>query len=167
MSKILILGFGNADRQDDGVAWYILVGIAKKLGLKPPQEPGEPFETYQDDLDIQFMLQLYPEMAENLDKYDRVYFIDAHTGEIEQEISFQEVKPQYQQSPFTHHFTPQSLLSIAKTIFDRSPQSFLLSVRGYYFGFDRNLSSRTAQLCEEAISLLWQSLFHPRTPEAH
>ncbi|MFH1446255.1 MAG: hypothetical protein ABIG43_02450, partial [Chloroflexota bacterium] len=99
MNKILLLGYGNADRQDDGVAWHILVAVAKKLGFTPPEEPGESFNTQQDNLDLMFVLQLFPELAEYLRTYDRVVFIDAHTGEIEKEISAYKIDPLYQNSP--------------------------------------------------------------------
>jgi hypothetical protein len=35
--KTLILGYGNPDREDDGVAWHILKGIANQFGLTYPE----------------------------------------------------------------------------------------------------------------------------------
>ena len=32
MKKVLILGYGNLDREDDGVAWHVLQGVAETLG---------------------------------------------------------------------------------------------------------------------------------------
>jgi Ni,Fe-hydrogenase maturation factor len=32
MNKVLIIGYGNPDREDDGVAWHILQGVAERLG---------------------------------------------------------------------------------------------------------------------------------------
>ena len=158
MNKTLLLGYGNADRQDDGVAWHILVAIAKKLGFKPPEEPGEPFNTQRYNLDLMFVLQLLPELAEDLRTYDHVVFIDAHTGEIEKEISALKIDPLYQHSPFTHHLSPQTLLSITQTIYNKYPQGIILSVRGYEFGFERQLSRRTLDLCNQAVSQLWNWL---------
>ena len=32
MNKVLILGYGTPDGEDDGVAWHILQGVAESLG---------------------------------------------------------------------------------------------------------------------------------------
>ena len=42
MKKILLLGYGNPDREDDGVAWHILRALAVKMGLPAP-------DSYEDD----------------------------------------------------------------------------------------------------------------------
>jgi len=72
MKRKLVIGYGNADRQDDGVAWHILVDIAQKLGLEPPKEPGETFESSKDGIDLIFNLQLYPELADTILDYEVV-----------------------------------------------------------------------------------------------
>ncbi|MCJ7695178.1 MAG: hypothetical protein MUO40_07090 [Anaerolineaceae bacterium] len=158
MKRILVIGYGNADRQDDGVAWHILVAIAQKLGLESPKEPGEVFESTKDGIDLIFNLQLFPELADTILEFDFVFFIDAHTGQIEEEIAFSEIKPKSMNSPFTHHLSPQMLLAITQTIFSKVPKAFLLSVRGYYFKFERSLSPQTEALKIQAADILWQKL---------
>ncbi len=165
MQKNLVLGYGNADRQDDGAAWHILVGLAKRFGLAVPSEPGEPFDTGNTNFDLLFMLQLYPEMAEVIKSYDCIFFVDAHTGEIEENINFSKITPHYQNSPFTHHMTPEMLLSIAETIYGGAPKAYMLSIRGYEFGFVRQLSERTRELSEQAVKLLHEELLHNIRPE--
>ena len=158
MKDILIIGYGNADRQDDGVAWHVLSGIARHLGFNPPSEPGEPFEANTANIELVFSLQLFPELAEDLHNYRQVIFVDAHTGAIDQEIAFSQIFPEVQNSPFTHHLSPQMLLSITRTIYANTPEAFLLSIRAHNFQFSRELSSATAILCEQATDLLWQHL---------
>ncbi len=41
--SILFLGYGNVDRQDDGVAWHILDLIGRHFGLNVPDPTGEGF----------------------------------------------------------------------------------------------------------------------------
>jgi hydrogenase maturation protease len=158
MKRALIFGFGNADRQDDGVAWHILVGLAQKMNFSTPSEPGDQFTSSNDQVVLQFNLQLTPELAETINNFDVVYFVDAHTGAIKEDISFQSLIPQTQTSPFTHHLSPQMLLSITQTIYGIVPRAFLLSIRAFEFEFSRDLSQRTQNLCTKAIELLWNHL---------
>ena len=100
------------------------------------------------------MLQLTPELAETLADYQRVAFIDAHTGQIEDEINMAPVEPGFQNSPFTHHMTPATLLSLSESLYGRAPQAVLLSVRGYQFGFEHHLSTRTNAYANHAARIL-------------
>jgi hydrogenase maturation protease len=152
--KTLLFGYGNADREDDGVAWHILKEVMRINGLP---EPADLDIDYQDELhqvDYLFQLQLTPEFATDLAKYDRVCFIDAHTGAVPEEVHFEEVHPKFQKSPFTHHLTAASLLSIVETLQQQIPETILVSVRGYQFGFARELSDRTALLCRQAADII-------------
>lgn len=150
-NKALVIGFGNPDRQDDGVAWYILEQLARQLGRTV-------FENLDDDLCrmesspiLVRMPQLIPEIAEPISCFGRACFVDAHTGSYAEEIHFVPLQPEHQLSPFTHHLTPQSCLQLARSLYGRVPQAVLCSVRGYEFGFGRSLSERTATLAEEAL----------------
>ena len=75
----LFIGYGNPDRQDDGVAWHILAGIANQLGLETSPSWEDPLPS-SPEAEFAFYLQLTPELAEDLTSYDRVCFVDAHTG---------------------------------------------------------------------------------------
>ena len=153
MNRILLLGYGNPDRQDDGVAWHILRALAVKLGLPAPSSYEDEFPI-NDRLDFAFTLQLTPEMSEDISAYERVCFVDAHTGHIPQPVRIIEVQSEFQRSPFTHHLTPQSLLAMCATIYSRQPKAALLSIRGYRFLFNRELSPETAALVEPAVELI-------------
>ena len=104
----LFIGYGNPDRQDDGVAWHILAGIANQLGLVTSPSWEDPLPS-TPEADLAFYLQLTPEIAEDLTAYDRVCFVDAHTGKIPQNVQMVDITPEYQTSPFTHHLTPEML----------------------------------------------------------
>ena len=154
MNTTLLLGFGNPDRQDDGVAWHILTRLASALGRHPLPDVDEGFQPDGREPDFLFVLQLTPELAESLSEYQRVAFIDAHTGAIPQEVSLRAVEPGFQNSPFTHHMTPATLLSLSESLYGRVPQAVLLSVLGYEFGFERGLSDRTETLADMAAEIL-------------
>jgi hydrogenase maturation protease len=157
LNRTLLLGYGNPDREDDGVAWHILQALTVKMGLPAPSSYEDEFP--QNTLvDFAFYLQLTPEMAEEIAAYEYVYFVDAHTGNIPEPVRLIGVESDFQRSPFTHHLTPQSLTSICETLYKSKPDAALLSVRGYRFLFSRQLSEETQALVPEAVDLIWDWL---------
>jgi len=157
MISTLIFGYGNFDREDDGVAWHILKSLATELGQPFPNSPEEEMPIFQTYPHFMFDLQIYPELAEEISKYQRVVFVDAHTGLVPEDVNIAEVNPQFQKSPLTHHMTPATVMEFTKTIYHAEPKAVLVSVRGYQFDFSRSLSTKTAQLADQAVSsiLMW------------
>ena len=154
MKKLLFLGYGNPDREDDGVAWHILRALVVKLGSVPPGSYEDEFPKFML-IDFDFQLQLAPEMAEEIAEYPYICFIDAHTGNIPEPVRLIAVDSEFQHSPFTHHLTPQSLMSMCETIYGKRPDAALLSVLGHRFLFSRELSEDTAELIPQAVQLIW------------
>ncbi len=151
LNKTLVIGFGNPDRQDDGVAWYVLERLAEQLGRTISESLDDDLCRMQPSPILVRMPQLIPEIAEPISCFRRVCFVDAHTGSYAEEIHFMPLQPELQISPFTHHLTPQSCLQLSLRLYGRAPQAVLCSVRGYEFGFGRSLSERTAALAKEAL----------------
>jgi hydrogenase maturation protease len=157
--KTIILGFGNPYRGDDGVAWHVLAGIAQRFGQHMAYEGIEAgLLKLSEDTNLWFNLQLIPEVAEELAAYQQAIFIDAHTAEIKEEIKTSPIEPEFQNSPFTHHLTAATCLSLAKTLYGKYPESILVSIRGYDFNFSHVLSQKTMGLAERAIELIMERL---------
>jgi Ni,Fe-hydrogenase maturation factor len=168
LSKCLIVGYGNPDREDDGVAWHILQKLALQFGRGDPNTQAYTdtaiasvtdldFGTleHRDDVpDLLGELQLMPEIAETIAAYDKVCFVDAHTGAYAQDVNMASIQAEFQTSPFTHHLTPETCLVLAQTAFGHAPSGVVVSVRGYQFGFSNTLSQATAQLADEAVKLI-------------
>ena len=154
MKQLLLLGYGNPDREDDGVAWHILRALTTRLGLSAPDSYEDEFPEHAE-IEFAFYLQLTPEMAEDVSAYDHVCFVDAHTGNIPEPVRLIDVQSEFQASPFTHHLTAQSLVSMCETIYGKKPDAALLSVLGHRFLFSRQLSEETARLVPEAVELIW------------
>ena len=162
MKTTLLLGYGNYDRQDDGVAWHILAQTCARLGLAVPSTPDEEFSPQGGEIDFLFTLQLTPELAETAAAYARICFIDAHTGRVPEDIHFSSIEPHFQSSPFTHHMTAETLLELTDHLYAGHPQAMLLSVRGYEFGFSQHLSIPTAHLADQAVEQLLTWLLNSR-----
>ena len=163
MDEILIIGYGNVHREDDGVAWHILNKIALQLELPEPSQEIEDLDHYQGWPHLLCTLQLVPELAEVIAKYAQVCFVDAHTGAYPEDVRFEKIVGEFQTSPFTHHLTPQTCLALAKTLYGYAPTGLVISVRGHQFGFSNKLSIATAELAEAAI----ERLVHWLSPESH
>lgn len=155
--RTLVLCYGNPDRQDDGVAFHIMVRLASELGYTLPGSPRKDQRLRGRWPDLIFVLQLSPELAETLAHFDRICFVSVHTGQMNQDIVWQELRGEYQASPVTHHIVPATCLSLIQMLYDRQPEAVLVSIRGYEFDFSHSLSPQTACLAEQALQriLAW------------
>jgi hypothetical protein len=98
MQKVLIIGYGNADREDDGVAWHVLHALSTHYHSPIIESDGGIFEA-EHNPHLIFSLQLTPEMSEALTQYEQVCFIDAHTGAYAEEVRAEIITPNFQASP--------------------------------------------------------------------
>ena len=154
MVPTLIIGYGNVDRQDDGVAWHVMVGLENRLGRPGPFNPEDGFSLADSPPGLIFVLQLTPELAETIAQYKRVCFIDAHTSNFDAAIELTDVTNEFQASPLTHHLTPSSCLAMSQTLFHGEAIAVLLSIQGYEFGFSHNLSQQTGKLVQPAVEMV-------------
>lgn len=156
--RTLIIGFGNPDRQDDGVAWHILESLSDRYGglsiatcaadiLIADFSPGScPALLYQ--------LQLTPELVELFTGFDQIIFIDAQTGETAQGVQVVAIDPVYKSSPLTHHLTPDACMALLRTVYRHSADGILLTIQGSEFGFGSGLSPMTAEYADQAVEIL-------------
>lgn len=158
MSRTLIIGFGNIDRGDDGVAFQVINALRRRLGQKTLSEEETGLEELGETVDSVFLSQLTPELMEILVAYARVLFVDAHVYENLEDLHCAPVTPEYAPSTFTHHLTPSALLALLRTLYGAEPSARLVSIRGYDFDFHRNLSERTRAGVEPAADLIARSL---------
>jgi hydrogenase maturation protease len=166
MSEQLIIGYGNPDRQDDGVGWQALRRIAQRLGRSTLEYPSMEIYDLEKSPGLLFTLQLTPELAEILVKYDEVYFIDAHTGVYLDDLAIIPLEAEFQASPFTHHITPQTLLSLTQGLYGKTPKGTLISAHGFEFGFSNTLSPKTFDLVEKLVEWILSKI-NPSSQEAY
>lgn len=133
-TNILVIGYGNPARCDDGVGEY----VAKRL---LDEDIG---------IDILTLQELGPELCEDISGCELVFFVDAG---IEQEEPFliREITPKYKTPIFSHHITPEMLLAITEELYKVNPKSYLVSIKGYNFDFGFELSEKARQNSERAI----------------
>ena len=170
---VLLIGYGNTSRRDDGVAGHILMRLRERLGLAPIvleddvwlSDDGEiiieePPEGYPR-IKMVLLHQLAPELGELVSRFDRVVFVDAHVkgattvgGCHWEPVHLQAIDPAYQSGMVTHHLKPAAVLALAQSLYGRRPQGYVLSVLGHDFDFGDELSEPTSRLADEAVSKL-------------
>ena len=158
MSRTLVIGFGNIDRADDGVAYSVINALRRRLGQKPLPENETGLEELGGEVDSVFLSQLAPELMETLAGYRQVVFVDAHVYENADALHCEPVSPEYTPSTFTHHLTPAAFLALLKTLYRLEPAGHLVSIRGYDFDFHRDLSARTQAQVEPAVEYILRLL---------
>lgn len=155
MVRTIVVGFGNIDRADDGVAYEVINALRQRLGQERLSEGDTGLEELDNgartEVDSIFLSQLMPEIMEVLIDYDQIIFVDAHVGTNTNDLNCIPVAPEYVSSTFTHHMTPASLLAFLQVLYNREPAGYIVSLRGYDFDFKRTLSHGTEGLVPAAV----------------
>jgi len=151
MIRTLVIGFGNLDRADDGIAFHVVNAFRRRIGKAALEEDNTGLEELGAPLDSVFIGQLVPEMIDLLDDYDRVVFVDAHVDPALDDLYCAAVSPDEAGLTFTHHMSPATLLAFFKALNGRDLEGHLVSIRGLNFDFHRDLSAETATLVEPAV----------------
>ena len=151
MPRTLVIGFGNIDRADDGVAYYVVNALRRRLGQGILHEDETGLEELGAQIDSIFLVQLAPELMDVIIPYDKIIFVDAHVYENVDSLYCAPVFPEFTPATFTHHLTPAMLLALLKSLHHREPAGHIVSIRGYDFDFHRSLSADTEALVEKAV----------------
>jgi hydrogenase maturation protease len=129
--RILVIGYGNPSRRDDGVGLAVANGLHECLGRPPLVEREDGYDELGSPLDTLFLQQLMPELAETLAQYDRVWFVDAHVGVIPDPVRRVPLTPSMDPALVSHHLKPEALLALAAQFYGRAPQGELYSIPGF------------------------------------
>ncbi|MGI6368033.1 MAG: hydrogenase maturation protease [Anaerolineae bacterium] len=155
--SLLIVGYGNDSRRDDGVAAHILVRLLERLGLGEDEIGGDDELDPEPGLKVLFLHQLAPELAELAAEYETVVFVDAHVPEAGWDpLSWQSVESAVEGGMVGHHLRPGTVIALADQLYGQKPQAYLLSVQGHDFDFGWTLSPETEALAERAVDKLLQ-----------
>lgn len=115
MSHLLIIGYGNPLRGDDGVGWH----AAERLAASLPDRNAVILTSHQ----------LTPEMAEAVSRAGLVIFLDAACDRPPGEVALRRLEPDPAPSDtFSHQLTPEALLALANTLCGNCPEAVLLTV---------------------------------------
>lgn len=160
----LVAGFGNLYRRDDGVARFVVTVLRERLGRAPLDEMDDGFEDLGYPIDTVVLHQLVPELAEDLQHYDLVIFVDAHVASGIPEPIHEETLSVVYRAPFVYHQThPSTVLALTMQLYNRAPRAILLSLLGHDFDFGQGLSDETAALVDPAVDRILELTKAPMT----
>ena len=146
--SILIIGYGNTLRGDDGVG-YRIAEMVQAWGL--------------EGIEVVACHQLTPELADAIATFQSVIFVDAAIAPIttSSDITLERLYPSDQNPSTTHASTPSTLLTLVQWLYEVSPIAYQLTIPAVEFEFTEDLSPVTTegmrlaleqlrQMCEEA-----------------
>ncbi|MBN1142370.1 MAG: hydrogenase maturation protease [Deltaproteobacteria bacterium] len=139
MTKILLIGYGNPGRLDDGLGPALAEAVAQ-LNL-----PG---------LTVDSDYQLTVEDAAAVAEHDLVIFADASING-EEPFFYREIFPKGGLSFSSHSVEPEAVLAMAADLFGAATRGYALGIRGYLFDeFGERLSERARGNLASALDFL-------------
>jgi len=148
--KILLFGYGNPGRQDDGLGNEFIDQIedwieAEKL----------------DNIEVDSNYQLNIEDADTISKKDVVIFVDASIEQIEDFI-LTRVTPDGARIEFTMHAVSASfVLDLCNKIYKKFPDTYMLHIKGYEWEFEEGLTVKAKQNLDKALKFTKNLLENP------
>ncbi|MCB2219313.1 MAG: hydrogenase maturation protease [Bacteroidetes bacterium] len=148
--NILIYGYGNPGRQDDGLGNAMIEKL--ESWVKSQKMKGIHFDSNY---------QLNIEDAAEIAKRDLVIFVDASTEDIDDFILTQ-VNASTDVAFTSHAASPGYIVGLCKDIYKTIPPTWLLHIRGYEWEFKEGLSTKAKQNLEDAYELMKEKLENPQ-----
>jgi hydrogenase maturation protease len=145
-APILVVGYGNGLRRDDGVG----CALAEEVGAW-----GRP------DVRIMIVPQLYPEIAGDLATARRILFIDAEPAGEAPEVKVRRLRAREESLPLGHALSPEGVVGLAEEVYGSRPEAWVVTVPAFEFGWREELSPATAAFLPDARTALKRLLEPP------
>jgi len=149
VKKILIYGYGNPGRQDDGLGNAFIQRLEEWANEK--QLTGFEFDSNY---------QLNIEDAANIAGKDLVVFVDASEEEIEDFI-LTPVNEATKVTFTTHAASPGYIVNLCRELYNKIPATYMLHIRGYEWEFKEGLSAKAENNLEKSLENLKEKLKNP------
>ena len=135
---VLVVGYGNPLRSDDGFGWH-----AARLLAADPRLAGARVLTLH---------QLTPELATDIASASLVVLVDASVDGAPGSVAVRSIQPR-QDSPlsWSHHLDPAALAGLAHALYDHVPPIVLISVAGAAFADGDRLSPALQRVLPEVV----------------
>ena len=145
--SLLVIGYGNTLREDDGAGPRVAARI-EALAV-----PG---------VSVLICDQLSPEHAAVVARARVVVFVDAALGGP-QPVHLVPLTPSEHPEPLVHALEPGTVLALARDLYERSPQAWLLTIPAVHLSFGEALSPAAATGVDRAVDELVRTFALPRT----
>ena len=140
--KILVYGYGNPGRQDDGL------GVALSEIIENWARENNIITLHTDS-----NYQLNIEDASLISKFNLVIFADASKEDIEG-YSYTRLKPSAKVDFTMHSVSPAFILKLCDEVYNKKPLTYLLHIRGYEWEFMQEMTPEARQNLEDAAQFM-------------
>ncbi len=147
--KILIYGYGNPGRQDDGLG-NLFVEEAQKWA------EAEGLDNISFDSNYQLNIE---DAAEIADK-DIVIFVDASIEDIES-YQLTKITPKSKVEFSMHSVSPAFVVKLCDDIYPQTPLAYLLHLKGYEWAFKEGITEKAMQNFKAAFDYIKPLLKSP------
>ena len=173
MPSILIYGYGNPGRQDDGVGPALVTALeewlAQETNSKRPKAEGksevggggEHSKIENRKSKIRIILdanyQLNAEDALAVSKHGQAIFVDAVKDGAEP-FSFRPLTPTTTVTFSTHAMPPEAVLALCRELYGKCPDTYLLAIRGHAWEPNAPMTPEATANLAAALAFLKQQL---------
>ena len=135
---LLVIGYGNTLRRDDGVGPKVVEALAAL------QLPG-----------VQTLIcqQLSPEHADPISRADTVVFVDAAV-DAPKGVQWRRLAPSASAQLMAHAADPRTILALARDVFGHTPCAWWLTIPAVAMGFGEDLSPVAQRGGAKAVALI-------------
>lgn len=142
MKKVLVYGYGNPGRQDDGLGVLCAESVGRWAG-------EEGLTTISTDSNYQLNI----EDADRIAPFDLVIFADASVADVA-DFRLEKIQPDLKTDFTMHAVSPAFVYGLCRKLFSVSPECYQLHIKGYNFEFMRELSCQAEKNLNGALDFL-------------
>jgi hydrogenase maturation protease len=138
---VLVVGYGNSLRGDDGIGWY----AAGRLASDPRLAGARVLARHQ----------LVPELAVDVSRASLVVLVDASVEGDPGSVRVRKLEPRpAAPAAWTHHLDPEALAWLAEALYGATPPMLLVSVTAGSFAQGDGLSSTLERALPEVVEVV-------------
>lgn len=147
--KILIYGYGNPGRRDDG------------LGIVFADEMGKWAKEFMPgSMETETNYQLNIEDAELISHYQTVVFADASLESVDS-FALTPIDPSPETVEFTMHaVAPGYVIHLCHDLFQKQPKAYLMHIKGYEWDMAEGLTNQAKENLNNALEHLKKALLN-------
>ena len=140
ISSILIYGYGNPGRMDDGLGVQFSEQMKSWVDRK-----------HYINVDFETNYQLNIEDAHTISEYDLVIFADATVEPID-EYLLTYVEPSDAVNFSMHSVSPSYVVYLCQSIYKKLPLTYLLHIKGYEWEFEERLTQMAQSNLKKSLA---------------
>ncbi len=141
MKKILVYGYGNPGRQDDGIGARFVELISEWI-------EKENISGIYTDCNYQLNIEDSSLVAD----YDIIFFVDASVVEEVEYYKLEKVEPNNATIEFTMHAVSTAyVIDLCQKIYHKTPEAYVLHIKAYEFDFVEEITPKALHNLNDAF----------------